>query len=288
MLRFTAGKKDQHIRADNFVVSKIKRVSRSFVHKLAGTDKLLVNGEPQKAGYKLKPGDKISIDYDVNKNGQDPMPHIPIIYEDKDCLVINKPAGVLTHSKGNFNPETTIATFISDKIQDMEGDRAGIAHRLDRTTSGVIICAKTPEALKWLQKQFSTRKVKKTYYAIVNGGVEPAKAIIDMPIGRHPKRPQTFRAASDGRTATTRYEVVRSKDNYSLVKLTPTTGRTHQLRVHLKQIKHPIVGDTLYGGEEAERLFLHAESLEVTLPSRERKTFTAKLPKIFNEKLGVQ
>jgi RluA family pseudouridine synthase len=145
-----------------------------------------------------------------------------------------------------------------------------------------MIGAKTPEALSWLQKQFSTRKVKKTYMAVVSGHLRTEQAIIDMPIERNPKKPQTFRAGSNGKPAVTEYKVLRAGDKYSLLELKPTTGRTHQLRVHLAQIGHPIAGDTLYGGPEADRLYLHAQSLELTLPDKTRKVFTVPVPAEFS------
>jgi RluA family pseudouridine synthase len=144
-----------------------------------------------------------------------------------------------------------------------------------------MIGAKTPEALSWLQKQFSQRKVKKTYMAVVEGQLEPAEAIIDMPIERNPKHPQTFRAGPNGKPAQTEYKAVKYNGSKTLVELRPKTGRTHQLRVHLKQLKHPILGDTLYGGVSANRLYLHALSLEITLPNRQRKVFVAPLPTEF-------
>ena len=155
-------------------------------------------------------------------------------------------------------------------------------HRLDRATSGVIICAKNQAALSFLQKQFSQRKAKKTYMAIVAGHMNPQAAVIDMPIERNPKAPATFRVGPNGKPSTTLYTVVAETPAYSLVELKPTTGRTHQLRVHLAEQKHPIIGDPLYGtGTFGERLYLHALSLEITLPNRERRTFEAPLPPEF-------
>jgi 23S rRNA pseudouridine1911/1915/1917 synthase len=167
----------------------------------------------------------------------------------------------------------------------MSGERAGIVHRLDRATSGVMICAKTPEATAWLQKQFSPRKVTKHYVAIVEGTIEPEEAIIDIPIGRNPKEPSTFRADINGKPATTHYKVLKTHNNHSLIGLKPETGRTHQLRVHLNYLNHPIVGDTLYGGAKADRMYLHAQSLDIVLPSKELQHFEAPLPKIFNDKM---
>jgi 23S rRNA pseudouridine1911/1915/1917 synthase len=269
-------------RLDQYVVVQLPESSRAFATKLIEQGKVLVNDKPQlKAGYKLRPADQIRIEYVAEAEAQIPEITIPVLYEDKDCVVINKPVGLLTHSKGAFNPEPTVASWLSSQVKGMSGERAGIVHRLDRATSGVMICAKTPDALSWLQKQFSTRKVKKAYVAIVEGELTLPEAIIDMPIERHPKKPQTFRVGSNGKQAMTAYKVLQTTSERSLIELRPTTGRTHQLRVHLAHIKHPIIGDTFYRGKTADRLFLHALSLEITLPNRERKTFTSPLPEEF-------
>jgi 23S rRNA pseudouridine1911/1915/1917 synthase len=145
-----------------------------------------------------------------------------------------------------------------------------------------MILAKNADSLSWLQKQFSQRRTKKQYIAITQGIFKQLEAEIDMPIERNPKKPQTFRVGSNGKSASTTYKVIDSSDKYSSVSLRPFTGRTHQLRVHLAQLGHPIVGDQLYGGESADRLYLHAESLEITLPDKSRKTFSVKVPKQFN------
>jgi 23S rRNA-/tRNA-specific pseudouridylate synthase len=148
-----------------------------------------------------------------------------------------------------------------------------------------MICAKTPEALKWLQKQFAQRRTKKTYYAVVNGVLKEPEAIIDMPVERNPKAPATFRVGVNGKSAVTNYRVVDSDGAHSLVELNPETGRTHQLRVHLSHIGHSIVGDPMYGGEPADRMMLHAWKLELTLPNRNRRTFSAVVPKVFKEQI---
>jgi 23S rRNA pseudouridine1911/1915/1917 synthase len=271
-------------RLDSYVVRQIPSLSRAFAAKLIEQGRVSVNGEAvQKAGYKVKESDKILIDYDAAIQQVVPEITLPILYEDDDCVVINKPVGVLTHSKGAFNPEGTVATWLQSRLKNMEGERAGIVHRLDRATSGVMICAKTPEALSWLQKQFAQRKVKKTYVAVIKGALDTPQAVIDMPIERNPKRPQTFRVGSNGKIAQTAYNTLQSSERYSLVELKPTTGRTHQLRVHLHHLGHPIVGDTLYEGESADRLYLHAYQLELTLPNRSRETFTVDVPPEFKE-----
>ncbi|HSX05142.1 MAG TPA: RluA family pseudouridine synthase [Candidatus Saccharimonadales bacterium] len=275
-------------RLDQKVVELVPELSRGYAVRLIEEGKVSVNGTPQlKAGYKLRAGDEVAVDYDVAQLQQIPDIELPILYEDDDCVVINKPLGVLSHSKGAFNPEATVATWLRSRLNGLSGERGGIVHRLDRATSGVMICAKTPEALSWLQKQFATRNVHKTYVAVVGGHIEPAEAIIDMPIERNPKAPATFRVGAQGKPAKTAYKVIATNGQYSLVELRPETGRTHQLRVHLSYLHHPIVGDTLYGGELAKRLYLHARELEITLlKGHERKVFSVAIPPEFTELVG--
>jgi len=273
-------------RLDVTVQARLSDLSRASAAKLIEQGKVKVNGEPNlKAGYRLRVGDKVKIDYNPVDSRKIPKISLPILYEDDDCVAINKPIGVLTHSKGEFNPEATVATWLSGRVKSLSGERAGIVHRLDRATSGVMICAKNPASQSWLQKQFAQRRVRKTYLAIVAGQPEPAEAVIDMPIERNPKAPATFRVGPDGKPAITHYKLLRPGKEYSLVELKPTTGRTHQLRVHLAKIGHPIVGDKFYGGPSADRLFLHAWKLELTLPNRQRKTFMARRPRGFLDKI---
>jgi RluA family pseudouridine synthase len=275
-------------RLDQHVVAQMPRLSRAFAAKLINQGRVLVNDIPgNKAGYRLKANDDVTIDYDDATLDALPDIDLPILYEDDDCVIINKPAGVLTHAQGTFSPEATVATFLRSRVGDsIYGNRAGVVHRLDRATSGVIIGAKNQAALSWLQKQFASREVKKSYIAVVRGHLANKEAIIDMPIGRNPKAPATFRVDVNGKSAATHYKVLEETEEYSLVELQPETGRTHQLRVHLAKIGHPIVGDPLYGDAKfGDRLYLHALSLEIILPNRERKTFTAPLPKEFKELL---
>jgi len=272
-------------RLDQKVVELIPELSRGFAARLIAEGKVTVNGQTQtKAGYKLRETDDVVVDYDVTQLGQIPDIDLPVLYEDDDCVVIYKPVGVLSHSKGAFNPEATVATWLRSRLRGLGGERGGIVHRLDRATSGVMICAKTPESLSWLQKQFATRNVKKTYAAVISGQLNPPQAVIDMPIERNPKAPATFRVGVQGKHAITAYLTVAASERHSLLELKPETGRTHQLRVHLQHLHHPIVGDPLYGGEPAERLYLHAESLEITLlAGHERKVFTAPIPDAFKQ-----
>ena len=277
-------------RLDQKVIELFPHLSRAFAVRLIEDKKVKVNQKIQtKPGLKLRTADNVEVDYDQNSDQTIPDIEIPIIYEDEDVVVIDKPVGLLTHSKGAFNPEATVATWLFRHASNLKKDqlydsnsRAGIVHRLDRATSGVMICAKNERALKYLQKQFGQRKTKKVYYAVVAGVPKHLTAVIDMPIERNPKAPATFRVGAQGKSAKTTYEVVMSNDKYSLIELRPETGRTHQLRVHLQKLGHPIIGDTLYGTETAERMYLHAASLEVTIPKdSQRKIFTSDMPDDF-------
>lgn len=276
-------------RLDQRVVAMLPQLSRAYAAKLIETKRVSVNGASQvKPGYKLRADDIVSIDYDASAEAEIPDIELEVLYEDDDCVVINKPVGLLTHSKGAFNPEPTVATWLRSRLNGIEGNRAGIVHRLDRATSGVMICAKTPEALSWLQKQFAQRRTKKTYAAVVKGSMKLEAAVIDMPIERNPKAPATFRVGAQGKSAITTYRTLATNGAYSLLELKPETGRTHQLRVHLAHQGHPIVGDVLYGGETAVRLFLHAAELEITIPKgHERKVFAVPLPPEFEQKAAA-
>lgn len=274
------------LRADVFVTKQYPQHSRASLEKLFDEQLVKLNQKPLKPSQKMRAGEEVEVNDSV-LNQNPPNIEIPVIFEDKNVIVLNKPAGVLTHSKGGFNNESTVASFISHKLdKDLNGNRAGIVHRLDRATSGVIICAKNQETLGYLQKQFSTRKTKKTYLAVVEGRVEPVEAIIDTPIERNPKKPQTFRVGTNGKSAQTNYEVLKtlnkSSISYSVLELKPVTGRTHQLRVHLKYIGHPVLGDRIYGKADTNML-LHAASLEVTIPGGQRKIFKAQPPEYFAE-----
>jgi len=274
-------------RLDVLVSGLYPEFTRSALELLFDKGMVKVNGGAQKASYKVRQSDNIEVDETYLKHDP-PAIDLPVIYEDSDVIVIDKPAGILTHSKGALNLEATVASFIKPKITDknLVGNRAGIVHRLDRGTSGIIVTAKNAEALHWLQKQFSQRNVKKTYRAIIEGDIEPAEAMINAPIGRNPRRPQAFKVLSTGKPSSTHYKLLKSFKkngrNYSELELMPQTGRTHQLRVHLAYIGHPIVGDSAYGNG-GQPILLHAQKLELTLPSRERKVFSSPLPTIFKE-----
>jgi 23S rRNA pseudouridine1911/1915/1917 synthase len=206
------------------------------------------------------------------------------IYEDKKVIVLNKPSGLLSMAKGEYCAEPTLE------------DYGLLVHRLDRDTSGVVILAKDEETQAMLRKQFQDRKAHKTYYAVVEGCPKLDEAMIDLPIARNIKHPTTFIVDANGKPSQTYYKVIKKGEKNSLVELRPTTGRTHQLRVHMNYLGTPILGDRVYGNAPADtemRLYLHAHTLEITIPNPSedlkgdnmRTKFEAELPKEFEDVL---
>ena len=259
-------------RLDHMMVEIFKSYNRSTLQKFIESGFVRVDGVvAKKPNQKFVEGAYIELDVPEDMKNADVEPDV--IYEDDDVIVMNKPAGLLSEPRGQYCPEKTLADF------------GYIAHRLDRDTSGVVILAKTEEIQHFLKKQFQDRTVHKTYVAVVCGRPKLDEARIDLPLIRDLKRPTTFRVDANGKEAETFYKVLKTNDMYSMVELKPTTGRTHQLRVHMKYLGHPILGDPVYGTEKADRLYLHARELEITLPSGERKTFKAKVPKEFSNVL---
>ncbi len=277
---FTISDEDGVVRVDKHLAHLFPEYSRAALTKLFDLKLIKLDGIPIQPGHKLRPGAKIEYDLGPLQAKPEVIP-LPIIYEDDHVVVVNKPAGIISHARGRFWQEASVASFIRDRISGLDGERGGIVHRLDRATSGVMICAKNENTLKFLQKQFSDRKVTKTYIAVVEGTLNQPEAVIDIPIGRDPRDPKKFRPDKEGKTAQTAYRVTRKSPKYSTIELSPKTGRTHQLRVHLTYLEHPIIGDALYGGKEHERMLLHAFSLKLSIPEFGIKEFTAPVPEEF-------
>jgi len=272
------------IRLDKELARRYPDLSRSTIQKYIKAGYVTVNGEETKSvKAEVTEFTDIAVVPPVKKDTSDK--EFPIIYIDDNVIVINKPIGVLTHSKGALNDEFTVADFFRRYTTNaLETNRPGIVHRLDRDTSGIIIGARNDDTALLLKKQFSDRTVKKTYSAVVVGVPKLEKALIDLPIARNPSAPSTFRVDPKGKSAQTSYEVTASNGKYSLVELFPKTGRTHQLRVHMNYIGTPIAGDRVYGTQKsANRLCLHAHQLEITIPHSDRKVFAAAEPTEFKE-----
>lgn len=271
------------MRLDQYVAQYWPEYSRSVWQKYIEAGFVQVNHTVEVSPKKLL-GEDDEVQVNIPEAIDYSSHELPIIFENDDVIVINKPAGVLTHSKGAVNEEFTVADFVRGRMSEVDAtNRPGIVHRLDRATSGIIIAAKHSAAKHHLQKQFQDRKAKKDYIAITRGVPKHLTAVIDIPIERNPKEPSQFRVGTNGKSAQTKYEVIGHNDHFAVLALKPTTGRTHQLRVHLEHLGTPIVGDMLYGGGKSHinRMALHACSLEITLPGGERRTFTAEPPEDF-------
>jgi 23S rRNA pseudouridine1911/1915/1917 synthase len=252
-------------RLDVFIARRLPDLTRSRVQRLIADGAIKVDGERAKAGLRLKTGDRVSVDV--------PPPAPPratpeaialdIIYEDADLLAVNKPAGMTVHPAAGHTSGTLVHAILAhcDDLSGIGGVmRPGIVHRLDRDTSGVILVAKSDAAHHALARQLKDRTVEKTYVALVEGTPKPAQGVIDAPIARDRVHRQRMAVVANGRDAITAYTVVERFRGYSLVEARPKTGRTHQIRVHLAAIGHPIVGDRVYGKRSilVGRQFLHA------------------------------
>jgi 23S rRNA pseudouridine1911/1915/1917 synthase len=276
--------KSDKVRLDIELTRRYPALTRSTIQKYIKAGFVRVNDEVvEKTKFEVTELDDIAVVPPAKTDFS--AQELPIIYIDDNVIVVNKPAGVLTHSKGALNDEFTVADFFRRYTTNaLDTSRPGIVHRLDRDTSGIIIGARNDETALLLKKQFADRTTKKHYTAIVDGVPKLQEAIIDLPIGRNPSSPSMFRVDPSGKAALTQYKVLDSNEKQSLVALNPKTGRTHQLRVHMAYINAPIAGDRVYGNiKTAPRLMLHAGSLEITIPTSSRKVFEAPLPKEFTD-----
>jgi 23S rRNA pseudouridine1911/1915/1917 synthase len=246
---------------------------------------ILVNGQRTKANQRLNKADRITV-------GLPPLPDHPlaepipltIIYEDEDILVIDKPAGLTVHpapGHPNHTLVNAVLTHCPGLAMSNELMRPGIVHRLDKDTSGLIVIAKNDFVREYLAAQFKSRTVTKVYLVLVKGRLSPEQGIIEAPIGRDPHSRRRMAIVEAGKEASTQYQVRKYLNNYTLVEVTPLTGRTHQIRVHLSAIDCPVVGDPIYGikSTQLNRQFIHAYRLGFCLPStKQYQEFTSPLP----------
>lgn len=277
----------QKQRLDKFL-SENTEFSRSRIKKLIESGHITVNGKKAEPSYKLKKEDKVDIDVPESEKSELEAEEIPldIIYEDKDILVLNKPRGLTVHPGAGNRSGTLVNALLhhysGSRLPTIGGvERPGIVHRLDKDTSGVLLVAKNDKAHQSLSAQFKDRTIQKTYLAIVKGSPKKDEGTISEPIGRHPVNRKKMAVSQKGREAITHYKVLKRFKNYSLVELRPKTGRTHQLRVHMKHLGHPISGDPIYneGDDSNHRLQLHAYKIRFLHPSTGKEMeFEAKLP----------
>jgi 23S rRNA pseudouridine1911/1915/1917 synthase len=274
------------IRLDKFVGDRCPELSRTHAQKLISGGYITVNGQVAKASLKLSLGDKVSITIPPPPPSPLSPEEIPlnILYEDDDLLVVDKPAGLPVHPAPGHPGHTLVNAILCHypHLADI-GDslRPGIVHRLDKDTSGVMLVAKSRVAQANLAEQFRAHTVAKTYLVLVKGKLTPENGIIEAAMGRDPRNRQRMAVVSRGREARTEYRVVRYLGDYTLIEVTPETGRTHQIRVHLAAIGFPVVGDSTYGvkSPHLSRQFLHACKLGFNLPSTGKYVeFESELP----------
>jgi 23S rRNA pseudouridine1911/1915/1917 synthase len=294
------GPADAGMRLDLFIAERMGLFSRSQVKaRVLGAE---VNGAPSRLSRRLKPGDAVAVIYTDPPTSELLPEDIPldVLFENRDVVVIDKAQGMVVHP-GSGNPGGTLLNALLHRVEGMrdgfgrDDPRPGIVHRLDKETSGVIIAAKSPSAHETLAAQFRDRSVRKRYLAIVKGRPPAAEGRIEARLARDPRDRKRFTCVTrGGRAAVTRYRVLRSysagKDSYALLLCAPRTGRTHQLRVHLRHIGLPILGDPLYGGADARfpeaTLMLHAARLSIRLPGEDQpRTFTSPAPPRFRRTL---
>jgi len=282
-------------RLDKEVSEQVDELSRAQVQRLIKDDLVLVNGQSSRASYRVDLDDVITVTIpaviDIGIVGED-IP-LDIRYEDDDCLVINKPAKMVAHPSIGHETGTLVHAVLGycPEVLGVGGiQRPGIVHRLDKATSGLIVVAKNDNALWYLQKQFKERTVDKRYLALVFGQVDPPQALIDAPLGRERNERKKMGVVTDpklrSRPSQTEYRTITTYDAFTLLECKPLTGRTHQIRVHMAYVNHPLVGDLVYGRRKSnqpyrtvQRHFLHAARLTFRRPSDgEEVIVNAELP----------
>ncbi len=283
---FTANEEGE--RLDRVLAACLSGLSRSFAQRLIKDGAVTVNGRLSKPSYRVQAGDEIFARIPT----ETPEPVLPedvpldVIYEDETLLVLNKPAGMVVHPALGHAGGTLVNAVLAHCPQVAEvgpPDRAGIVHRLDKDTSGLILIAKDEATRAALQRQFKRRQVIKTYLALVEDQVQPREGIVEAPLGRDKRQRKKMAVVRRGREARTTYRTIRRFARHTLLEVRPHTGRTHQVRVHLAWLGYPVVGDTVYGRRRQRLLksrhFLHAAQLRFTHPATgEEVEFKAPLP----------
>lgn len=282
-LEFQITAEDHKKRLDEFLFGKLHKISKKYLRELVKTEKCEVNGELKNRGYVLKTNDFVEIELEISERKIIEPELIPleIVFEDAQLLVVNKPAGMLVHPTLGVRRGTllnALAFYLNAENDYKNFLRAGLVHRLDRETSGLMIVAKNARSHRILSGHFKRKLIEKRYFAIVEGAVEANEGEINAPIGRFEEE-RVWNVKHDGKPAETRFWTKKRFSGATLLELEPVTGRTNQLRIHLAHIEHPIIGDEKYGGREFARLCLHAFRLAFWHPNGNiRLEFETPLP----------
>ena len=295
-LNITIKKEKVGERIDKFLSLAFNDKSRAYFQNLIDNENVLVNEKSVKSNYKLRENDKLEINIPEPIELKVEAEDIPlnIVYEDQDLIVINKPQGMVVHpAPGNYTG--TLVNALLCHCKDLSGIngiiRPGIVHRIDKDTSGILVMAKNDNTHNDLAEQFKKHSIKREYVALVEGRISKEKATIETNIGRNPKDRFKYAVVKEGKHAITHYEVIEVYNKYTLTKCILETGRTHQIRVHMNHIGHPLVGDILYGfKKQAFKLngqMLHAKTLGFIHPrTKKYLEFTSELPNYFNDILN--
>ncbi|ACZ37939.1 pseudouridine synthase, RluA family [Sphaerobacter thermophilus DSM 20745] len=267
-------------RLDRLIAARVAEISRSYAQSLVKAGDVYVNGEPARPARRIHEGDTIEILLPPVPEPDDLTPEyipVPVIYEDDDVIIFDKPAGLVTHPAPGHEHGTlvnVVKALRPDVPLLMGGKRPGIVHRLDKDTSGLIVVAKNEEARRYLVQQWQQRDVVKRYIALVHGVIRENEGTIDAPISRDPRNRKRMAVVPNGRPAVTHFRVLERFRDATLLNVQIETGRTHQIRVHMLFIGHPIVGDQMYGKRPFRipiaRQFLHASYLKFSLPESGR------------------
>lgn len=285
------------IRIDKFLAEELPELSRSYVQKLIKEEQITVNGKIVKANYKLSPEDLVVVFQPELKEPDILAENIPldILYEDSDILIVNKPKGMVVHpSAGHYTGTLVNALmyYCKDDLSGINGVmRPGIVHRIDMDTTGSLLVCKNDYAHQNIAEQLKTHDIKRVYHAVVHGVLKEDEGTIDAPIGRHPvERKKMCINHKNGKEAVTHYKVMKRFRNYTYIQCQLETGRTHQIRVHMASIKHPLLGDVVYGPAKCpfklQGQTLHAKTIGILHPrTNEYLEIDAPLPEYFSELL---
>ena len=295
--QFSVSGEDAGVRIDRYLSDQCQEVSRSYLQKLLKDEAVLVSGKPVKSNYKVNAGDNIELSMPeaVEPEIEAEELDLDVLYEDKDIIIINKPKGMVVHPAAGHYSGTLVNGLMAHCRQDLSGIngilRPGIVHRIDMDTTGVLIACKNDIAHNSIAEQLKEHSITRKYYAIVHGNLKDDEGTINAPIGRHPvDRKKMSINERNGREAVTHYKVLERFQQFTYVECQLETGRTHQIRVHMASIGHPLLGDTVYGPAKSpfrlQGQTLHAGVLGIIHPrSGEYMEFTAPLPDYFEDLL---